>query len=150
MVIVTAFEIGEDTGDRAGEYQAWAQVMPEILPFPAGFRHLRYDPKRQALLLSSGVGTNRAAISTMALGLDPRFDLSRAYWLIAAIAGANPATASVGSAAWIGAVVDTDYGYAVDPREAPAGWTTGMFPPRPQIALRSAPRRCRLQPVPAG
>ena len=128
MVIVTAFEIGEDTGDRAGEYQAWAQVMPTVLPFPAGFRHLRYDERRQALLLSSGVGTNRAAASTMALGLDPRFDLSRAYWLIAAIAGANPATSSVGSAAWIGAVIDTDYGYAVDPREAPAGWTTGMFP----------------------
>ena len=128
MVIVTAFEIGADTGDKAGEYQAWAQVMPQVLPFPAGFRHLRYDPAKQALLLSSGVGTNRAAASTMALGLDPRFDLSHAYWLVAAIAGVNPAQASVGSAAWIGNVIDTDYGYAVDPREAPAGWTTGMFP----------------------
>lgn len=128
VVIVTAFEIGADTGDRAGEYQAWAEVMPTVLPFPAGFRHLRYDPGRKALLLSCGVGTNRAAASTMALGLDPRFDLSRAYWLVAAIAGVNPAAASVGSAAWIGDVVDTDYGYAVDPREAPAGWTSGMFP----------------------
>jgi len=128
VVVVTAFEIGEDTGDRAGEYQAWATVMPRTIPFPAGFRQLRYDPVRKVLLLSTGIGTNRAAASTMALGMDPRFDLSRAYWLVAAIAGVNPATASVGSAAWIGDVVDTDYGYAVDPREAPAGWTSGMFP----------------------
>jgi purine nucleoside permease len=128
MVVVTAFEIGEDVGDRAGEYQAWAEIMPQVLPFPGGFRHLRYDPARKVLLLSTGVGTNRAAASVMALGLDPRFDLRRAYWLVAAIAGVDPAVASVGSAAWIGDVVDTDYGYAVDPREAPAGWSTGMFP----------------------
>ncbi|WP_293976832.1 purine nucleoside permease [Sphingomonas sp.] len=128
MVIVTAFEIGEDTGDKPAEYQAWAAVMPEVLPFPAGFRHLRYDPKKQALLIMTGIGTNRAAASIMALGLDPRFDLTHAYWMIAAIAGANPHTATVGSAAWIGDLVDTDYGYGVDPREAPKGWTTGMFP----------------------
>ncbi|MEH3107253.1 MAG: purine nucleoside permease [Sphingomonas fennica] len=127
IVIVTAFEIGEDSGDRAGEYQAWVPGAPEILAFPAGHRHLRYDPKRQLLLLSTGVGTNRAAASVTALGFDPRFDLSRAYWLVAAIAGVDPKAAPVGSAAWIGDVVDTDYGYAVDPREAPKGWPTGMF-----------------------
>ena len=142
MVLVTAFEIGADTGDRAGEYQAWAAVMPEVLPFPAGFRHLRYDPAKHALLLSTGIGTNRAAASVMALGLDPRFDLRRAYWLVAAIAGVNPDEASVGSAAWIGNVVDTDYGYAVDPREAPADWPTGMFPrgrTRPYETPRAEP-----------
>ncbi|MCX8475754.1 MAG: purine nucleoside permease [Sphingomonas sp.] len=128
LVIVTAFEIGADTGDRAGEFQAWAETMPEVLPFPAGFRDLRYDAKREVLLLHTGIGTSRAAASVTALGMDPRFDLSHAYWLVAAIAGVDPATASVGSAAWIGDIVDTDYGYAVDPREAPAGWSTGMFP----------------------
>ena len=127
VVVVTAFEIGEDVGDRAGEFQAWAETMPDRIAFPAGYRDLRYYAKRGVLLLHTGIGTNRAAASTMALGMDPRFDLTRAYWLVAAIAGVNPDTASVGSAAWIGALVDTDYGYAVDPREAPAGWTAGMF-----------------------
>lgn len=139
MVVVTAFEIGADTGDRAGEFQAWAERMPQQIAFPAGFRALRYDPERRILLLSTGVGTNRAAASTMALGMDPRFDLRKAYWLVAAIAGANPAEASVGSAAWIGAVVDTDYGYAVDPREAPKGWSTGTFP-RDRSAPYQPPR----------
>jgi purine nucleoside permease len=37
----------------------------------------------------------------MALGMDPRFDLSQAYWLVAGIAGVNPLEASIGSAAWV-------------------------------------------------
>lgn len=128
VVIVTAFEIGEDTGDKAGEFQAWAQVMPQKIPFKAGFRDLRYDPAKKTLLLSTSMGTNRAAISTMALGLDPRFDLSKAYWLVAAIAGVNPNQGSVGSAAWIGAVIDSDFGYAIDPRETPKDWAIGQIP----------------------
>lgn len=128
VVVVTAFEIGEDTGDKAGEFQAWAQTMPEKLPFPTGFRDLRYDPARKTLLLSTSMGTNRAAISTMALGQDPRFDFSKTYWLIAAIAGVNPNQGSVGSAAWIGAVIDSDFGYTIDPRETPRSWPVGQIP----------------------
>ncbi len=127
-VVVTAFEIGADTGDAAGELQAWASEMPVTLPFPAGARPLRYDAAKQMLVLSTGVGTNRAAVTTMALGLDPRFDLTRAYWLIAAIAGVNPNVGSIGSAAWIGDLVDTDLGYLIDSREIPADWTTGLVP----------------------
>ncbi|HEX7822121.1 MAG TPA: purine nucleoside permease [Sphingobium sp.] len=127
-VVVTAFEIGADTGDTAGEFQAWASTIPTKIAFPAGDRPLRYDPARGLLILSTGIGTNRAASAVMALGTDPRFDLTHAYWLIAAIAGVNPHTASVGSAAWIGDIVDTDYGYAIDPREIPKDWETGMYP----------------------
>lgn len=139
MVVVTAFEIGEDSGDKAGEYQAWAAVTPEILPFPAGYRHLRYDPVRKVLLVATGIGTNRAAGSIMAVGFDPRFDLRKAYWLVAAIAGVNPNEASVGSQAWIGDVVDTDYAYAVDPREKPADWPTGTFARNSSGPYRDSP-----------
>jgi len=127
VVVVTAAETGEDTGDRPGESQAWAETMSQQLPFPAGVRPLRYDPARQVLLITTGVGTNRAATSTMALGLDPRFDLRQAYWLVAAVAGVNPEEASAGSAAWIGTVVDTDFAFAVDPREAPKDWPIGTL-----------------------
>lgn len=127
-MVVTAFEIGDDTGDSAGELQAWATDIPTTLPFPAGDRPLRYDVKRKMLVLSTGVGTNRAAVSTMALGNDPRFDVSHAYWMVAAIAGVNPNEASIGSGAWIGDVVDTDLGYLIDMREIPASWSTGYIP----------------------
>ena len=128
IVVVTAFEIGKDVGDMAGELQAWASEMPVTLPFPAGDRPLRYDAAKKMLVLSTGVGTNRAAVTTMALGSDPRFDLSHAYWLVAAIAGVNPNEGSIGSAAWIGDVVDTDLGYLIDSREIPKDWTSGLVP----------------------
>jgi purine nucleoside permease len=127
VVVVTAFEVGEDTGDAPGEFQAWAQEMPKSLPFPIGYRDLRYDPVRKTLAIMTSMGTSRAATSTLALGLDPRFDLSHAYWVVAAIAGVNPNEASIASAAWIGDVVDSDFAFVVDPRELPAGWT-GFMP----------------------
>ena len=39
----------------------------------------------------------------------------------------NPNEASIGSAAWIGNVVDMDMALMVDPREAPKGWPSGYF-----------------------
>jgi purine nucleoside permease len=127
MVIVTAFEVGNETGDTAGELQNWAEAIPVTLPFVGSDHPLRYDASRGLLVVNTGIGTNRAATATMALGSDPRFDLSHAYWMVAAIAGVNPNVGSVGSVAWIGDLVDTDYGYAIDPREAPKDWPTGFF-----------------------
>ena len=64
----------------------------------------------------------------MALGLDPRFDLTHAYWLVAGIAGVDPADASLGSAAWAEWIVDGDLAHEIDPREMPRDWPTGYFP----------------------
>src|SRR6202140_1729715 len=50
-----------------------------------------------AALQLRAMNTARAAASIMALGMDPRFDLSKAYWLVAGIAGVNPNEASIGS-----------------------------------------------------
>jgi purine nucleoside permease len=76
----------------------------------------------------AGVGTARAAASIMALGLDPRFDLSKAYWLLAGIAGGDPEDTSLGSAVWAEWIVDGDLAYEIDAREIPPQWTTGYVP----------------------
>lgn len=130
VVVVTTFEIGQDTGDAPGEFQAWVEglPLPQTLPFPSGMRALRYDPKSRVLGLVAGSGSINAAASTMALGLDPRFDLSHAYWLIAGIAGINPNQGSLGSAAWAEWVIDRDLSHEIDARETPAGWSTGLIP----------------------
>jgi purine nucleoside permease len=86
---------------------------------------------RQGVLgVVTGIGTAKAAASIMALGLDPRFDLRRAYWLVAGIAGIDPADGSLGSAAWAEWVVDGDLGHEIDAREIPADWKTGYVPLR--------------------
>ncbi|MEM6702770.1 MAG: purine nucleoside permease [Acidobacteriota bacterium] len=131
VVVVTMFERGEATGDSPGELQLWAERFPftETLDFPQGYRELLYDP-RGVLAMVTGVGTARSAASVMALGMDPRFDLSKAYWLVAGIAGIDPEDASVGSAAWARYVVDGDLAHQIDLREAPEGWPTGYIPLR--------------------
>jgi purine nucleoside permease len=134
VVVVAMFELGADTGDRPGELQHWVerQKLDRVLPFPQGFHDLRMNDQG-VLAVLTGVGTARAAATIMALGLDPRFDLTRAYWLVAGIAGIDPADASLGSAAWAEWVVDGDLGHEIDAREIPPDWTTGYVPLRKSV-----------------
>jgi purine nucleoside permease len=130
VVVVTTFELGNDTGDTPGEFQAWVERLPlkQVLPFPLGNHQLRYNAEKQVLGIVTGEGSLRAAASIMALGLDERFDLSKAYWLVPAIGGIDPAYASVGSAAWAEWVIDRDLNFEIDAREIPPEWSTGHIP----------------------
>jgi len=129
VVVVTMFEAGADTGDRPGELQYWVERnhLDQILPFPQAYHDLRTNGDG-VLAVLTGMGTAKAAGSIMALGLDPRFDLRKAYWIVAGIAGVDPADASLGSAAWAEWVVDGDLAYEIDGREIPADWPTGFVP----------------------
>ena len=131
VVIVAMFEVGNDTGDQPGELQYWVERdhLDQTYPLPAGYHAVRMSSGGEMAVLT-GQGTAHAAATIMALGLDPRFDLSHAYWLIAGIAGGNPEHTSLGSAAWARWVVDTDLGYEIDPREMPSDWPTGYIPLR--------------------
>jgi purine nucleoside permease len=129
VVVVAMFERGADTGDAPGEYQYWVEreKLDRIFPFPQGFRDLRMN-RDGVLGVLTGVGTSRAASTIMALGLDPRFDLRKAYWLVAGIAGVDPADGTLGCAAWAEWVVDGDLAYEIDAREIPGSWKTGFVP----------------------
>ena len=131
VVVVAMFERGEDTVDDPGEYQLWVERehLDQIFPLPAGYHHVRMN-KEGVLGMLTGVATAKAAASVMALGLDPRFDLSKAYWVIAGIGGGDPADVSLGSAIWAEHVVDGDIGYEIDAREIPPEWPTGFVPLR--------------------
>jgi purine nucleoside permease len=130
FVVVTQFEVGADAGDVPGELQLWKERLPltERLPLPHGHHDLWLDRERGVLALLTGIGNTRAAATVTAVGLDPRLDLSRAYWLVAGIAGIDPEDGSLGSAAWARWVVDGDLGHAIDPREIPDAWPDGRFP----------------------
>ncbi|HKV63648.1 MAG TPA: purine nucleoside permease [Candidatus Acidoferrum sp.] len=130
-VVVAMFERGEDTGDTPGEYQLWVERehLDQILPLPAGYHHVRLN-KDGVLGILTGVGTAKAAASVMAVGLDPRFDLSKAYWLVAGIGGGDPADVSLGSAVWADHVLDGDLAYEIDARQIPENWPTGYVPLR--------------------
>src|ERR1035438_2755857 len=97
VVVIAMFEQGADTGDAPGEYQYWVERehLDTVLPFPQGYHDLRVNRGTGVLGLLTGVGTARAAASVMALGLDPRFDLTHAYFLVAGIGGIAPPAAAL-------------------------------------------------------
>jgi purine nucleoside permease len=143
VVVAVAFEYERDGKVVTGELKTWRERWPlaTAMPLPAGTYPLHYDARTKVLGFVSGMQSARAAASTMALGLDPRFDLSHAYWVVGGIAGVDPKVASIGSAAWARWVVDADQGQEMDIRDAPADWPTGVFP-----QLRTAPYQAPAPP----
>jgi purine nucleoside permease len=128
IVLVTMFERGADSGDEPGEFQLWNERrdLDQVFPFQ-GEHDLHYNADSGILAIVTGAGTAKAASSVMALGMDPRFDLSKSYWLVAGIAGFDPADASIGSAAWAEYLVDGDLSHEIDAREKPDDWEWGYI-----------------------
>jgi len=129
VVVVAMFEIGADSGDTAGEFQLWRARQKLDVRYPFAHHHdLFFNPATGVLGMVTGEGTANSATAVMELGMDPRFDLRHAYWLVAGIAGVDPEDASIGSAAWAQYVVDGDLAHEIDSREIPSDWSTGYFP----------------------
>jgi len=134
VVVVAMFEIGNDTGDIPGEFQHWVENehLTHRFPLPQAYHDALMNDDG-VLGIVTGVGTARAAATVMALGNDPRFDLTHAYWLIAGIGGIDPQMGSLGSAVWSDYIVDGDIAHEIDPREAPKDWPTGYVPLRKSV-----------------
>ncbi|QHN04472.1 purine nucleoside permease [Granulicella sp. WH15] len=127
VVLITAFE--PDAGPVPGELRHWIDRnhLDTVLPFPQGYRDLRFN-EQGVLAITTGVGAARAAASVMALGLDPRFDLTYAFILINGIAGIDPVRGSLASAVWCDTVVDGSFAHEIDAREIPQEWPDGFVP----------------------
>ena len=134
VVVVTMFEIGNDTGDTPGEFQHWVEGehLTRRFPLPSAYHDALMNDEG-VLGIVTGIGTARAAATLMALGSDPRFDLTHAYWLVAGIGGIDPQMGSLGSAVWSDWIVDGDIAHEIDPREAPKDWPTGYVPLRKSV-----------------
>lgn len=155
-VIVATFEVGNDTGDVPGEFQFWVERehLDEVVEFPGGVHPLRTNKEHTVVGMLSGTTLVNSTASMMALGLDPRFDLTHAYFLINGIAGVDPKYGSIGTAAWAKFVVG-DVAREIDPREAPKDWPYGLFPvtakkPNPPALEEANWTRSNTYPLNAG
>lgn len=83
--------------------------------------------KQDICVMTTGMGHANAAASTMALTFSPRFDLRHTYFMIAGIAGIDPAQGTIGSAAWAKYLVDFGIQWELDGREIAPGWNTGFL-----------------------
>jgi purine nucleoside permease len=126
-VVLGAFE--PDAGPVPGELRHFyeRERLDVRLDLPGGYRGLRAG-NQGVLACCTGVGAARAAASVMALGLDRRFNLREAYWVITGVAGCDPAIGSLASVAMPRWVVDGDLCHELDAREIPASWPDGFVP----------------------
>ena len=126
-VIVTAFE--PSAGPVPGEFRYWREreELNQELPFAFGLQPLSMS-EQGVLGIVTGVGAIRAAAAITALGLDVRFDLSQAFWLISGVCGISPARGSLGSVVLPQFVVDGDFAHEIDGREIPSEWPDGFIP----------------------
>jgi purine nucleoside permease len=102
----------------------WQEIrVPGLSPDYPVVRCNRQD----VCVMTTGMGHANAAASMMALTFSPQFDLRRTYFLIAGIAGIDPAHGTLGTAAWANYLVDFGIQWEVDSREAPPNWTSGYL-----------------------
>ncbi len=102
VVIVTMWQRGNGATNTPVQFHLWIkrEHLTHVYPLPGGDVPVRMNP-HGVLGILTGVGTAKATASIMALGLDPRFNLTHAYWLIDGVAGGDPADTSFGPAVWV-------------------------------------------------
>ncbi|SED74825.1 Purine nucleoside permease [Rhizobiales bacterium GAS191] len=100
-------------------------------------------------VMTTNMGYANAASSISAVIYGGRFDLSKTYFLIAGIAGVDPAQGTLGSAHWARYAIDGGLQNEIDAREMPEGWSTGYVAigagaPGQKVELRYASEVYRL------
>ncbi|GAA4226644.1 purine nucleoside permease [Sagittula marina] len=130
VFIGTMFEIGENTGDRAGEYQHWFEnywTDAEAQDVAGAFRpvHCNDDGVCGSVL---GMGKVNSSASMQAILLHPDYDFSEAYYLLSGVGGTPPSMGTIGDVVWGTWLVDYDLGHRWAPEEGEPG--APVFMPR--------------------
>lgn len=107
------FEIGQNTGDRAGEFQHWyerywKEAAPIAVKGALNPVYCNADGVCGAVL---GMGKVSSSSSMQAILLNPQLDLSQAYFIISGVAGTPPSRGTIGEVNWATWLVDYDLGH---------------------------------------
>ena len=120
VLILPKFEIGEMAGDYPGEAQYYYEAYladAEAYDVPHGAPGATLYYKDGVALCVLGMGKINAALTTMAILSDARFDFSQAYILSTGCAGSAVETTVMGDVFLITAAVDYDLGHHADGRD---------------------------------
>lgn len=130
VFVGSMFEIGQNTGDRAGEFQHWYErYWKEAKPVPVtGALNPVYCNNDGVCGSVLGMGKVASSASMQAILLNPNFDFSSAYYVVTGVAGAPPSRGSIGSVSWASWLVDYDLGHRWAPEENTPG--KPVFMPR--------------------
>ena len=128
VFVGSMFEIGKNTGDRAGEFQHWYErywkdATPINIP---GALHPVYCNKDGVCGAVLGMGKVNSAASMQAILLNPALDFGKAYYMITGVAGTPPSRGTIGDVSWGTWLVDYDLGHRWAPEENTPGAPTFM------------------------
>lgn len=120
VLILPKFEVGEMAGDFPGEAQYYYEAYladAEAYDVPYGAPGTKLYYKDGVALCALGMGKVNAALTTMAILSDARFDYSQAYLLSTGCAGSAAEATVMGDVFVITAAVDYDLGHHADGRD---------------------------------
>ena len=120
VLLLPKFEIGEMAGDFPGEAQYYYEqylVGSEEYDVPNSAGALKMYYRDGVALCVLGMGKISAALGTMAILSDPRFDYSGAYIISTGCAGSAAGTTVMGDVFLVSSLVDYDLGHHADGRE---------------------------------
>lgn len=128
VLVMAMFEVGENTGDFAGEFQHWYEgYLMESKSFDVkGALYPLFVADSGVAGVVTGIGKAQAAATLTAVLKDPRFDFSDAYFLTSGCAGASPERSTLGSVVWCDSVVDYELGHSWEQSDGVSGEPTFM------------------------
>lgn len=130
VFVGSMFEIGDNTGDRAGEYQHWYERYwrdAEANDVPGAIAPVHCNDVGVCGSVL-GMGKVNASASMQSILLNPDYDFSQAYYLITGVAGTPPSKGTIGDVVWGSWLIDYDLGHRWAPEEGEPG--APVFMPR--------------------
>ncbi|MBR1223064.1 purine nucleoside permease [Bradyrhizobium sp. U87765 SZCCT0131] len=130
VFIAAMFEIGNNIGDRAGEFQHWYErywraSTPIAVRGALNPVYCNADGVCGAVL---GMGKVASSSSMQAILLDPQLDFSQAYYILSGVGGVPPSRGTIAEVVWATWLVDYDLGHRWAAGEVKAG--EPLFMPR--------------------
>ena len=118
VLLLPKFEIGEMSGDFPGEAQDYyEQYLMGAAEYDVPYSSGKLFYKDGIAMCMPGMGKVNAALGTMAILSDTRFDYSEAYIISTGCAGSSAGNTVMGDVFLITSVVDYDLGHHADARE---------------------------------
>lgn len=114
VLVLTMFEVGENKGDFAGEFQHWfVEYLDNAPSFSVNGADSPVFVNADGVAGTVvGMGKARSGASLMAILSDPRFDFSKTYFVVSGCSGTAPSRGTLGSVFICDWLVDYELGHS--------------------------------------
>ncbi|GAB2678367.1 hypothetical protein GCM10027170_05220 [Aliiglaciecola aliphaticivorans] len=128
VFVAAMFEIGKNSGDKAGEFQHWyKRYFKDSTP-------LHVKGAQSPVFCNSdgvcgsvlGMGKVASSASMQAILLSPHFDFTQAYYVLSGVGGTPPSKGTIGDVSWATWLIDYDLGHRWKANEGKKGEPTFM------------------------